>query len=267
MSHRINMKESILKHIPIEQLIRGEFQPRVHFDKQALQELAESIKAQGLVEPIVVRALGRDYEIIAGERRWRASQLAGLDKVPCLIHEYNDEQAMAVTLIENIQREDLNAIEEAKGYQRLLEHYYASHDEIAKKVGKSRSHVTNCLRLLTLDSNIQNALVEKRISMGQAKILVGLDISIQKQMLANILKYDWSARKVEREVKRLKEKPSSYHSSKDVERLESIISETFGTEAIVEQTDSSSGWLKIKFFDNDTLAGLLDKMGVDYQDN
>lgn len=255
---------TLLQKIPVDLLVRGEFQPRVHFDKQALQELADSIKAQGLVEPIVVRPLGSQFEIIAGERRWRASQLAGLDKVDCLIHEYNDEQAMAVTLIENIQREDLNAIEEAKGYEQLLEFYCASHDDIAKKVGKSRSHVSNCLRLLTLEKTVQNALIERQLSMGQAKMLVGLEASQQRSLLSQIIKHEWSARRVEREVKKLKNNSKSHKTSRDVEHLQSVIAETFSTEAIVEQTDEAGGWVKIKFFDNDTLAGLLDKMGVKY---
>lgn len=255
-----------LKQIPIDKLERGEFQPRVHFDKKALEELAISIREQGLIEPLVVRTLGRNYEIIAGERRWRAAQLACLDKVPCLVHEYTDEQAMAVTLIENIQREDLNVIEEALGYQRLLDHFYDSHEKLASKVGKSRSHVTNCLRLLTLAKAVQDALSENRISMGQAKMLVGLTESQQKNLLTQIEKYDWSARKVEREVKKLKAEPKSYHSDRDVEKLEAVIAENFGAEAQIESTDLSGGWLKIKFFDNDTLAGLLDKMGVSYDD-
>ncbi len=255
----------MLQQIPVELLVRGEFQPRVYFDKEALRELADSIKSQGLVEPIVVRPLGSQYEIIAGERRWRASQLAGLDKVPCLVHEYNDEQAMAVTLIENIQREDLNAIEEAKGYEQLLDYYCASHDEIAKKVGKSRSHVTNCLRLLTLEKAVQQALIERQLTMGQAKMLVGLEASLQAKMLSKILKHDWSARRVEREVKKLKDTPQSFKTSRDVERLQSVIAETFSTEAVIDQTDEAGGWVKIKFFDNDTLAGLLDKMGVKYE--
>jgi ParB family transcriptional regulator, chromosome partitioning protein len=254
-----------LKNIAVDRLSRGEFQPRTYFDETALQELAESIKQQGLIEPLVVRALGDDFEIIAGERRWRAAQLASLADVPCLVNDYTDEQAMAVTLIENIQREDLNVIEEALGYQRLIDEFFFQHDDIGKMVGKSRSHVTNTLRLLNLSDEVKIALERQQLSMGQAKVLVGLDKTLQKKILANTLKNDWSARRVEQEVKRLKTIKLSHKGDRDVLRLEALIGEQVGSKAEIEQDDGNGGWLKIKFFDNDTLAGLLDKMGVSYE--
>jgi ParB family chromosome partitioning protein len=257
-------KNAQLKIIPVEQLKRGEYQPRVYFDDVALKELASSIKSQGLIEPLVVRPDGASYEIIAGERRWRAAQLAELHDVPCLINEYTDEQVMAVTLIENIQREDLNPIEEAHGYQRLSKEFYFSHDDIAKMVGKSRTHITNTLRLLSLSDRIQEAIIEKTITMGHGKMLVGLTNEQQMSLLQKIIKNEWSARKVEQAVRQLKQAPLSMRKDRDVERLESLIAERCGAKAEIEQDGGAGGWLKIKFFDNDTLAGLLDKMGVKY---
>lgn len=256
-----------LKQLPVDCLSRGEFQPRVHFDPVALRELSDSIKSQGLIEPIVVRPLtSSSYEIIAGERRWRAAQLAGLDSLPCLINHYSDEQALAVTLIENIQREDLNVIEEAKGYQRLITEFFFQHDDIAKMVGKSRSHITNIIRLLNLERPLQQALIDSQLTMGQAKMLVGLGKQLQLNLLEKIIKHDWSARKVEREVKKLKASASSPNRDRDVERLQTLISEQVGAKAEIEPDQQDGGWLKIKFYDNDTLAGLLEKMGVKYDD-
>jgi len=259
--------KSELKKLPIDLLKRGEYQPRQHFDPEALQELAESIKEQGLIEPIVVRPLtATTYEIIAGERRWRAAQLIGLSDVNCLINDYTDEQAIAVSLIENIQREDLNVIEEAKGYHRLIKEFYFQHDDVAKMVGKSRSHVTNILRLLQLDEQLKQALVDKVITMGHAKVLVGLEANIQREQLQKIIKYDWSARRVENEVKRLKKQMLSPKKDRDVERLVQLIGHQLGTSAEIEPDANDGGWLKIKFYNNDTLAGLLDKMGIQYEE-
>lgn len=258
-------KNAFLKIIPIEQLKRGEYQPRVFFDEVALKELAQSIKEQGLIEPIVVRPDGRQYEIIAGERRWRAAQLAGLHEVPCLVNEYTDEQVMAVTLIENIQREDLNPIEEAQGYFRLSDEFYFSHDDIAKMVGKSRAHITNTLRLLSLDEQVKKAICDKKITMGHGKMLVGLSTQQQHELLARMIKHEWSARKVEQAVRSIKKAPMSVRRDRDIERLESLIAEQCGTKAEIEQDQADGGWLKIKFFDNDTLAGLLDRIGVKYE--
>lgn len=255
-----------LKSLPIEQLSRGMYQPRIHFDAEALDELAASIKAQGLIEPLVVRPLSTDkYEIIAGERRWRAAQRAGLSTVPCLINHYSDEQALAVTLIENIQREDLNVIEEASGYQRLINEFAFHHEDIARMVGKSRSHITNMLRLLQLDERVQNALCQKQLSMGHAKVMVGLSNELQRSLLQKILQQDWSARRVEKEIKKLKEKPMSPRADRDVLRLQQLIAEHVGAKAEIDNDlASEGGWLKLKFYDNDTLAGLLERLGVNY---
>lgn len=265
MSKSINKAE--LKTLSIECLKRGEYQPRVHFEDQALRELANSIQEQGLIEPIVVRPnTATTYEIIAGERRWRAAQLAGMDSLPCLINNYSDEQAAAVSLIENIQREDLNSIEEANGYNRLIKEFFFQHDDIAKMVGKSRSYITNTLRLLTLDEKVKQALIEKRLTMGHTKILVGLDNHIQQELMHKILKNDWSARRVESEVKKIKQVMLSPRKDRDVERLQQLIAEQLGTKAEIESDVNDGGWLKVKFYNNDTLAGLLERLGVKYDE-
>ena len=263
----MKLKKSDFKNLPIDCLVRGEYQPRDYFEPKALQELADSIVAQGLIEPIVVRPISpSNYEIIAGERRWRAAQLAGINDVPCLINNYSDDQAVAVTLIENIQREDLNIIEEANGYNRLISEFLFQHEDVAKMVGKSRSYITNTLRLLSLEENLKQALIEKKILMGHAKMLVGLDIHHQLDILDKIIKNDWSARRVEREVKKIKNNFSLEKSDRDVERLQTIISDQLGAQTQIDADKNDGGWLKIKFYNNDTLAGLLDKIGIKYDD-
>ena len=260
-----NKQKAYLKTIPIECLSRGEYQPRMHFDQTALKELANSMQAQGLIEPLVVRPLTSvTFEIIAGERRWRAAQMIGLETLPCLVNNYSDEQAVAVSLIENIQREDLNIIEEATGYERLIKEFYFQHDDIGKMVGKSRSYITNTLRLLKLDEVVQQALIENKLSMGQSKVLVGLDKTTQQRLMQKIIQHDWSARRVESEVKKLKDTHSPLQKDRDVERLQQLITEQVGSVAEIETHQNQGGWLKIKFYNNETLAGLLDKIGVKY---
>jgi len=261
------MKKAVLKELPIEFLQRGKYQPRQHFSSESLEELAASIQSQGLIEPIVVRPLKEDkYEIIAGERRWRAASLCGIAEIPCLINHYNDEQAAAVSLIENIQRENLNPIEEAMGYKQLIDEFFFYQDEVAKMVGKSRTYVTNALRVLELDKRVQQLIIDKQLSIGHAKILVGLDASMQVALSNKVIQQQWSVRKLETEVKRSKMTVSHDNpkKDKDITRLESLIAESCGAKAEIEQGDNNGGWLKIQFFDNDTLAGLLDKMGVKY---
>lgn len=263
------MSKAVLKDIDLDCLTPGQFQPRQYFDQDALQELADSICSQGLIEPLVVRPLGTDqFEIIAGERRWRAAQLARLHSLPCLVRHYSDQQAAAVGLIENVQREDLNPIEEANAYLRLVDEFQFYHEEVAKIVGKSRAHVTNCLRLLELDAKVKTALIEQRISIGHAKVLVGLDRQDQCNLLDNIINQQWSVRRVESQVKKLKAKGefANPKRDKDVARLEQIISEQCGAQTQIETHHEDGGWLKFKFYNNDTLAGLLDRMGIKYED-
>lgn len=261
------MVKAELKHLPIELLCRGKYQPREQFDQQSLQELANSITAQGLIEPLIVRPIADgQYEIIAGERRWRAAMLVKMNEVPCLVKAYSDEQAAAVSLIENIQREDLNVIEEAKGYQQLCDEFFFYQDEIGQMVGKSRAYIANSIRLLDLDGKIQQALIDKRLSVGHAKAIMAVTADEQIQLALQAINQQWSVRQLEKQVKAIKNRQTfdDPKKDKDVERLENLISEQCGAKAEIEQGMDSGGWLKLQYFDNDTLAGLLDKIGVNY---
>ncbi len=257
---------TIYKNIPIECLQRGRYQPRQVFDKDALSELADSIKSLGLIEPLVVREISPNrYEIIAGERRWRASMIAKLTEVPCLISEYTDEQAAAVTIIENIQRQNLNLLEEATAYQRLQTEFHFSQDEIAILVGKSRSHIANILRLLTLCKSVQERLTTKQLSLGHARALVGLKVSEQEIIAKKSYDKSWSVRQVEEEVRKLKSMPTKINPSlndNNILNLQNRITEYLGTPVEIISDNNQGGWLKIKFFDNDTISGLLEKMGM-----
>lgn len=257
---------TLFKSIPIDFLQRGEYQPRKHFDETGLQELAQSILAQGLIEPLVVRKRTETaYEIIAGERRWRASMLAGLSEVPCLVREYTDEEACAVTLIENIQRQDLSIIEEANGYQRLLTEFHFNQAEIATIVGKSRSHIANLIRILTLCPFTQEHLHRNELSLGHARMLVGLDEALQKKFTRQIIDNQWSVRKLEDEIRAVKLPVIAPPSTDlDIVRLETQLSEQIGSPVQLIADSTQGGWLKIKFYNNDTLAGLLERMGLRY---
>lgn len=258
----------MLKSIPIEHLQRGRYQPRKNFDNVKLHELAKSIQSHGLIEPLIVRLLtDSQYEIIAGERRWRAAMLAGLTDVPCLISEYTDAQACAVTLIENIQREDLNLIEEATGYQRLLTEFHFSQDDISALVGKSRSHVANIVRLLSLCNEVQLHIQNKQLSLGHARMLVGLLPSLQSQLANDVIKSNWSVRKLEEEVRKSKLSPIAEDhpiSHNDRIHLQEALADYMGAPVEIISDSNKGGVLKINFFDNDTLSGLLERMGLRY---
>lgn len=256
-------------HIPIENIQAGQYQPRQNFNPAALQELAQSIASQGLIEPIVVRTIARQrYEIIAGERRWRAAKMAGLQTIPCLIGSYTDKQACALTLIENIQREDLNLIEEATAYRRLIDEFHYHQDEIATLVSKSRSHIANILRLLSLSENIKERIRDKTLSLGHARVLVGLTSAEQEYLVMQTIEQQWSVRQLEQAVKAQKNKilaaPQNTRKDRDVERLQTLLAEQVGAPVEIINDNENGGWLKVKFFDNDTLAGLLDRLGLKY---
>ncbi|KTD22544.1 ParB/RepB/Spo0J family partition protein [Legionella londiniensis] len=258
----------MFKCLPIEYLQRGQYQPRESFDETALKELAASIRVHGLIEPLVVREIAtQKYEIIAGERRWRAAMLAGLREVPCLIGQYTDKQAAAVTLIENIQRQDLNLLEEANAYQRLLTEFHFSQQEIAMMVGKSRSHIANILRLLHLSLPVQDLLKKRELSLGHARMLVGLSPKHQVEIAAELKKHDWSVRQLEAKIRTLKSSLSKgKESSKnpDLISLQTILAEQIGAPVEISLERGAGGWVKIKFYDNDTLSGLLERLGLRY---
>ena len=253
-----------LREIPIEQLQRGQYQPRVNMDKESLEELGDSIRSQGIIQPLLVRRLGASrYEIIAGERRWRGAQLAGLTTVPAVVREINDETAMAVGLIENIQRQDLNAIEEAMGFQRLLEEFGLTHEEVAESVGRSRAAVTNSLRLLNLDQKVRSLVEQNQLGMGHARAILGLESERQFEAAKKVLAGGLSVRATEHLVKRLSRGLSGNRSrastNHDTKNLEDGLSEKIGARVEI-QHGPKKGKLIIHYHSLDELDGILERI-------
>jgi ParB family transcriptional regulator, chromosome partitioning protein len=253
---------AILKSLAIEQLQRGFYQPREQFSQTALQELADSIKSAGLIQPIVVRPIAPDqFEIVAGERRWRASQLAGLSTVPCLIHEYTDEQTAAVATIENVNRVDLNPIEEAQAYQRLYDEFAYSHEEIAAIVGKSRAKITNMLRLLKLNNQVQQLIRDNALSEGHGKLIGGLEAAKQIDFALQCVKHGWSVRRAESELKKSdKGVVESKKVDPNIKALSRALSDHIGCQVDV-QVDEGQCDLKINCHSMAILEGVLKKLG------
>ncbi|MFU8797495.1 MAG: ParB/RepB/Spo0J family partition protein [Gammaproteobacteria bacterium] len=258
--------EKILQ-IPIEQLERGKYQPRREFEQESLDELAQSIRKQGIFQPLVIRKIARDkYEIVAGERRWRAAQLVRLSTVPCLLKYYTDEEAAEISLIENLQRKDLTPIEEAYAYQRLIKEFNYTHAVLAESLGKGRSAITNRLRLLELDDRVQEFLKKDTLKEGHARVLAGLNLNQQYPLAKECIEKDWSVRQLEKAVARIKngtEDKKSFNESAYFRRFEQHLGDQLGTEVCFErEADAKSGYIRIKYFDADTLSGLLERMGV-----
>ena len=259
-----------LKQISIDQLSRGQYQPRQHFDSTQLHELAESIKTTGgLLQPIVVRPRkSGNYEIIAGERRWRAAALAGLTEISCLVSQYTDEQALQASIIENTSRTDLNPIEEAQAYQRLIDEFNYLHEEVAAAVGKSRTTITNILRLLKLDPRVQKFLVSEILSEGHGKILAGLPLSMQYEIAEQCTKKGWSVRKIEMEVKKMLEIQNAKnepYNDKNIQCLESALSAHIGNRVQIECETQGGGYVRIRFNNIDELEGHFERFGFKYE--
>ncbi len=253
-----------LRTLPVELMQRGANQPRLDFDEDALQELADSISSQGVLQPILVRPLAGsgNYEIIAGERRWRAAQLAGLHEIPVVVRKLDDRAAMCIALIENIQREDLNPLEHARGLARLADEFDMTHDLIAESVGRSRSAVTNMLRLLELCDEVKHLLESRQLEMGHARAL--LTLSEQQQMWAaqQIIKSGLSVRATESLVRRLQKaktvlKPGEGRVDPDVRRLETELSEQLGAAVTIQQRKQGKGTLRIAYSSLEQLDGIL----------
>ncbi|MEO8400374.1 MAG: ParB/RepB/Spo0J family partition protein [Gammaproteobacteria bacterium] len=254
-----------LLQLSVDQLVRGKYQPRRHFDQVQLQELAESIKTTGgLLQPIVVRPLSTDqYEIVAGERRWRAAQLAGITEVSCLVSKYTDEQALQASIIENINRADLNPIEEASAYQRLIDEFHYLHEEVAAAVGKSRTKITNALRLLKLDPRVQELLIAEQLTEGHGKILAGLAIHLQYALAEQSIQKGWSVRKIELEAKKIlqpAEKNDPY-GDPNIRRLEVALADHVGNQVNIECEERGGGFVKIRFSNVDELEGHFERLG------
>jgi ParB family chromosome partitioning protein len=251
-----------LSEIPIEQLQRGVYQPRSEFEPEALDTLAASIKAQGILQPVVVRPISQHrYEILSGERRWRAAQLAGLDRVPVVIRDVPDEDAIAIALIENIQREDLNPVEEAFGLKRLQDEFGLNQEQIAQAVGRSRSAVANSLRLLNLHGDIQKMLGQGAIEVGHAKVLLGLDSADQLRAARQVAKRGLSVRQTEALVKSWGG-DAAVKPNKDpnVSRLEQDLSDRFGARVRIHHQQNGRGRLEIQYTTLDELDGILKRL-------
>ena len=254
--------EERLERLPLAQLTRGKYQPRRDIQPEALEELADSIRAQGVMQPIVVRPVGEArYEIIAGERRWRAAQLAELTTIPAVIREVTDEVALALALIENIQRENLNPVEEALALKRLLDEFELTQQQVADAVGKSRAQVANLLRLLALDPEVQTLLERGDLDMGHARALLVLPGSQQRRTAHEVVDKDLTVRATEALVKRLlhgKDKPVEAARSPDVARLETRLGELLGAAVKIHHGRSGKGRVTIRYSSLDELDGILE---------
>jgi len=254
--------------LPIEQLQAGKYQPRSHMDQERLAELAESIKAQGMIQPIIVRTLGRDrYEIIAGERRWRAAQLASLREVPVVLRDADDHAALAMALIENIQREDLNPLEEALALQRLIDEFHLTHQQAAEAVGRSRAAVSNLLRLLELPDLIRGFVERHEIEMGHARALLTLPVPQAIALAQAAAAEGWSVREIERRVQALQKgvalppKPLQKKApDADIAALERELGEIFSTTVAVQAGRGGRGKLVIQYHSLDELEGILERV-------
>jgi ParB family transcriptional regulator, chromosome partitioning protein len=264
-------RKSILQQISIDLLVRGKYQPRQHFDPEKLQELANSIiSTGGLLQPIVVRPNANGtYEIVAGERRWRAAQLAGLPDVSCLIYQYTDEQALQASIVENISRADLNPIEEAQAYQRLIDEFHYLHEEVAASIGKSRTAITNSLRLLKLDPRVQKLLISEQITEGHGKILASLLPHQQIDLAERCVQKGWNVRKMEAEAKKLQninpvvDEP---YTDANTKHLEMALSDHVGNRVHIDYEEQGGGYVRLRFNNIDELEGHFEKIGFQYKE-
>ncbi|MGH8552058.1 MAG: ParB/RepB/Spo0J family partition protein [Methylococcales bacterium] len=260
-------REIYERTLPIEMLQRSKHQPRREIDRERLQELADSIRSQGIIQPIVIRPLDDDkYEIVAGERRWRAAQLAGLHEIPVIIRDISEQTAMAVALIENIQREDLSPLEESEGFHRLLNEFEMTHQQVADAVGKSRTAVTNLLRLRDLQDEVKTLLSKGAIEMGHARALLGLEGPLQVEAAQIVVAKDLNVRATEKLVKDLQSSGSTAAQAgeskttapdPDIEALQRRISEKLGAQVSIQHKTSGKGKLVISYHSLDELDGIL----------
>lgn len=253
-----------LRSLAIERLQPSRFQPRKAIDPERLRELADSISAQGVVQPVVARAtLDGRYEIIAGERRWRAAQLAGLREIPVMLREVSDQTALAIALIENIQREDLNPLEAAEAMQKLLEEHALTHQQLADAVGKSRASVSNLLRLNELHPEVKPMLLDGRIEMGHARAILGLERAAQAEVARVVVQKKLTVRATEALIKRLREGAKVVErigKDPDVKRLEEDLSDRFGTLVSIRQGPKGGGQIVIQYTSLEQLEGVLARL-------
>lgn len=258
---------------PVEQTLKlnliepNSEQPRKNFDEESLQELADSIKQYGILQPLIVQKKGSHYEIIAGERRWRAAKLAGITDVPVLIREYDKQQTMEIALIENVQRADLNPIEEAQAFQQLIQEFHLTQEEIANRVSKNRATITNSMRLLKLDVRVQDMLADGKISSGHARALLGLEEGErQYQVAVKIIEEKLSVRDVEKLVKMMNRPPKEKKPEKgpDIDliyrQVEDKLKSIMGTKVVINQKDKNKGRIEIEYYSQEELERLIELM-------
>jgi len=256
-----------INKLSVSDLVSNKFQPRKNFDESSLNDLVNSVKERGIIQPIIVRKSNSDkakYEIIAGERRWLAAQKAGLHEVPVLITEADDLKSLEFAIIENIQRHDLNAIEEAKGYQRLIDDYKYDQEKVAKFIGKSRSHITNCLRLLTLPNEVLKLIENQKLTPGHAKVLVGLNnVNFIAQKIIN---KNLSVRQTENFVKIFKVKKQSFKKLKDpnLQSLEMSITDKIGLNVLIKNQKNNKGSITFEYKDIDQLNKIIEIIKTNY---
>jgi len=255
-----------LKSLPLDLITPGPFQPRSVFDTDRLQELADSISHQGVIQPVVVRVKGQDsYELIAGERRWRAAQLAGIEEIPAIIRKVSDEIAIAMALVENIQRENLNPIEEATALRRLVDEFQMTHQEAGDAVGRSRSAVSNLLRLLELSGEVRELVDARHLEMGHARALLSLDESMQAQAAKEVVNKSLSVRETEQLVRRLKNPPvpRTQELDPDIQHLQDKLAEKLCASVKLTHNARGKGKLVIAYNSADELDGILEHLGLD----
>jgi ParB family chromosome partitioning protein len=254
-----------LRRLPIEIIQRGRYQPRVTFAEESLEELADSIRAQGLMQPVVVRPrLQGGYELIAGERRWRAAQRAGLSEIPALVREVTDQSALAMALIENIQRENLNPLEEAGALERLIDEFGLTHEQAAQAVGRSRAAVSNLVRLLDLGEEVKQMVAERKLEMGHARALLALTAQAQRDCARRVVAQGLSVRETEQLVKRWHKGNSHARPARsqdpDVRRLQDELSTRIGALVRIEHSARGSGELVIRYSNLEQLDGILERI-------
>lgn len=264
-SHGDGDENGTLRSIPIDMLHRGTYQPRTHFAEDSLRELADSIASQGLMQPIVVRkshSTDNQFEIIAGERRWRAAQLAGLDRIPAVVREASDQTTVAMALIENIQREDLNPIEESQALIRLQREFGLTQQQVAEAVGKSRAAVANLMRLASLEKPVQQLLQQREIDLGHAKCLLALEGSLQIKAANTVADNRMSVRQTEALIKKIHSVPTENAAetqpNRDIENLQQQLSEKLGARVAIQHRAGGSGKLIVSYNSVDELDGILD---------
>jgi ParB family chromosome partitioning protein len=256
--------------IAVSQLRANPYQPRKHFDDQALAELAESIKEHGVIQPIIVRSVLRGFEIIAGERRFRASQLAGLETVPAVVRNFSDQQTMEVALIENVQREDLNAIEVAIAYQAIMEQFELTQEALAAKVGKSRPHVANFLRLLQLPTEVKDYVSRGTLSMGHARAIAGVEgDALKKKLALQAIEDNWSVRQLEEAIQSLNtqkkpQAPKVVQKDPQIRRIERFLEQAYMTTVKIKH-NKNKGKIEFSYFSTEDLERLLEQLNINIE--